>query len=190
MQKYLLLLLLWMGFLQSNGQNISRGGFFGGAGIGFSNNANAEGLGINGTVGFQRAIWNDRLRIVPGISFGAYGNNSIDGVADAFFNSTNLQINLNFDLLKVKSLSILVGSGITANYFTGLIGTGGDPGRNSSEFFNEFNFAFNGLLGLKLNPEKNRIGYELLLLEGSFGNDFSEISVLKFRLTCKVFSSN
>jgi hypothetical protein len=182
----LILLLLLIGYLKSYSQDFSKSSLFVGVGVGSSNNSRAVGLGINGTIGYQRSIWNNRLQAVPSFSFGTYSHKAIDDVPDAFYSSTNLKLNLNFDIFKVKAFSLFVGSGVAANYSSGLIGTGGDTGRNTSEYFNQFNLAVNGLLGLKLNPAKNRIGYELLLIDGSFNNNFSEISILKLRVTMKL----
>ena len=127
--------------------------------------------------------------MVSGISFGAYTNTGTTDVPDAYYNSTNLKMNLNFDILKIKIFSLFIGSGLTANYSSGLIGTGGyPPGRSSSDYFKESNFTFNGMIGLRLNPEQNRIGYELLLLDGSFENKkhFSELTVLRVRIIMKL----
>lgn len=182
----LILILLLLASLKSYSHDFSKRSLFGGIGIGFSDNPRADGLGIHGSIGYQRNLWKDRLRIVPSVTFGTYTSKGIDDVPDAYFTSTNLKLNLNLDVLKIKAFSVFVGSGLTANYSSGLIGTGGDPGRTSSAYFNEFIFAFNGLLGLKLNPVNNRIGYELLLLDGSFGNDFTELSILKARIIVKL----
>ena len=177
-----------LGGMSSYGQDFSKNNLFVGVGIGSSNNSRAHGLGINWSIGYQRDIWKNRLRIVPSTSFGTYTNKRITDVPDAYYNSINLKVNLNFDVLKIKSFALFIGSGLTANYSSGLIGTGGDPGRSSSEYFNESNFTFNGLVGFRLAPPKTRIGYELLLLDGSFENKnyFSELSVLKVRLTMKL----
>ena len=169
-------------------QEFSKSSLLGGIGVGSSNNSRADGLGINWSIGYQRDVWKNRLRIVPYISFGTYTNKGTTDVPDKYYNSTNLKVTLNFDVLKIKAFSLFIGSGLTANYSSGLIGTGGDPGRSSSEYFNESNLTLNGLIGFKLNPTKNRIGYELLLLDGSFENKnyFSELSVLKVRIIMKL----
>lgn len=189
MKKKLLLLAMLLGGMPSYGQDFSKNTLFGGVGIGSSYNSRADGLGINWSIGYQRDIWKNRLRIVPSISFGAYTNKGTTDVPDAYYNSVNLKVNLNFDVIKIKAFSLFIGSGLTANYSSGLIGTGGWPqGRSSSEYFNESNFTFNGLIGFRLAPPKTRIGYELLLLDGSFENKnyFSELSILKVRLMMKL----
>ena len=139
-------------------------------------------------MGYQRDILNNRLRLVPSISFGSYANKGTTDVPDAYYNSINLKVNLNFDILKIKAFSLFIGSGLTANYSSGLIGTGGWSGRSSSDYFNELNFTLNGLIGLRLNPAKKRIRYELLLLDGSFENKnyFSELTVLRTRIIIKL----
>ena len=190
MKKTILILFsVYFGIFKSYSQEFPRNYFFGGIGIGNSANTRADGLGMNWSIGYQRDIWKNRLRIVPSISFGTYTNKGTTDVPDAYYNSTNLKVNLNFDVLKIKTFSLFIGSGLTVNNSSGLIGTGGWPsGRRYSEYFNESSFTFNGLIGLKLNPTKNRIGYELLLLDGSFENkkDFSKLSVLKVRVIMKL----
>ena len=189
MKRKLLLWAILLGGMTSYGQDFSKNSLFVGLGIGSSNNSRADGFGVNGAIGYQRDIWKNRLRIVPSISYGTYTNKGITDVPDIYYNSVSLKMNLNFDIIKIKAFSLFIGSGLTANYSSGLIGTGGwPPGRSSSEYFNESNFTFNGLIGFRLTPPKTRIGYELLLLDGSFENKnyFSELSVLKVRLTMKL----
>jgi opacity protein-like surface antigen len=184
----IILLLVAFGFSKSYSQDFSKSSLFGGIGVGSSNNSRADGLGIKWSIGYQRDIWKNKLRIVPSINFGSYTNIGKRDVPDAYYNSTSLKVNLNFDVLKIESFSLFIGSGVTANYSSGLIGTGGDPGRSSSEYFNESNFTFNGLIGLRLYPVKNRVGYELLLLDGSLESKkhFSELTVLKLRIILKL----
>jgi hypothetical protein len=186
--KQLLLLAILLGGIISYGQDFSKNSLFGGVGIGSSNNSRADGLGINWSIGYQRDVWKNRLRIVPSISFGIYNGNGTRDVPDVYYNSINLKVDLNFDVIKIKTLTLFVGSGLTTNYSSGLIGTGGSPGNSSSEYFNESNFTFNGLMGFRLFPPKSRIGYELLLLDGSFENKnyFSELTVFKVRLIIKL----
>ena len=190
-QSTLILFFIFYGFFKSysQDQDFSKNSLFGGIGIGSSNNSAAGGIGINWSIGYQRDIWKNRLRIVPSISFGTYTNKGTTDVPDAYYNSTNLKMNLNFDVLKIKIFSLFIGSGWTANYSSGLIGTGGyPPGRRFSAYFNESNFTFDGMIGLRLNPAQNRIGYELLLLDGSFENKkhFSELTVLRVRIIMKL----
>ena len=185
----LILLFIFSGFFESYSQDFSKNSLFGGIGIGSSTNSRVDGFGTNWSIGYQRDIWKNRLRIVSGISFGSYTNIGTTDVPDAYYNSTNLKMNLNFDVLKIKTFSLFIGYGLTANYSSGLIGTGGyPPGRSSSDYFDESNFTFNGMIGLRLNPAQNRIGYELLLLDGSLENKnyFSELTVLRIRIIMKL----
>lgn len=186
-----LLLILFFPLLCSfncYSQDFSKNSLLGGVGLGLSNNSKTDGFGINWTIGYQRDIWNNKLRISPCVSFGAYTSKGTDDAPDTYFNSTNMKLNLNFDLFKIKKLSLFIGSGFTINYSSGLLGLGGDPGRDRSSYFDETNFAFNGLIGFRLNPKQNRIAYELLLLDGSFSNKeyFSELTVMRIRIMMKL----
>jgi hypothetical protein len=187
MKKTILFYCLLCGSLSSCCQEFSKSAFFFGVGYCLSENSKTDGLGFNYTIGYQRDIWRNRLRITPSLSFGAY-NGEADDAPDAYFSSTNLKCDVNFDLIKIKTFSLFIGTGLTANYSSGLIGTGGDPGRSTSTYFNETNLALNGLVGLRLNPINHGIRYELALLNASIEtrDDFSEITVLQIRIIVKV----
>ena len=91
--------LLIFGSLKMYSQDFSKNALFVGVGIGASNNSRMDGLGINWSIGYQRDIWKRRLRIIPSLSFGAYTNKGTTDVPDAYYNSTSLKCNLNFDIL-------------------------------------------------------------------------------------------
>lgn len=172
-------LLLILGLSKTYSQEFSKNSIF----IGLSpiarwENSIREGSGINWTLGYQKNIWKNKLRFVPSLSFGNYSSKGIDDGIELNVNSTTLKTSLNFDVLKIKSFSVFIGSGLAVNYSTGL--------SRFSGFFDTTNFAVNGLLGLKINPEHKRFNYELLLADFSSKSDFLELSLLKFRLIMKI----
>lgn len=141
---------------------------------------------------FINDIRNTRFKLVRSIRFGTYTDFLIQDIPQTYFNSINLNVNLNFDLFNVRGFSVFIGSGLTGNFRFGLIGLGGWYERLSSNHLRDFNLAINGLSGFRLNPSKKRIGYELLLFPVSFGlndNSFLELSVVQMRVIIKLFDS-
>jgi hypothetical protein len=144
------------------------------------------GNGFSFGIGYQRNIFsnstNNRLRFVPSLSFGGYRSTHAH-FADAYYSSYNLKTNINFDIIRIKSFSVFLGTGVTLNYMNGYVGTGGypdDPNTTPSRknyYFDDTNFAINGMVGFRLNPKGKRLGYELKLLEfNSVPNRYGNIS--------------
>jgi hypothetical protein len=173
------LILLTLGLSMTYSQEFSKNSIFVGLSpIGRWENSTREGSGINWTIGYQKNIWKNKIRFVPSLSFGNYSSKGIDDATELNANSTTLKTSLNFDILKIKSFSVFIGSGLAVNYSSGL--------SRYSGYFDNTNFAVNGLLGLKINPEHKRFNYELLLADFSSKSDFLELSLLKFRLVMKL----
>ena len=144
--------------------------------------------GVSFGIGYQRNILsnftNNRLRFVPSLNFGSYRSTHAH-YPDAHFSSYNLKTNFNFDLLRIKSFSFFIGTGITLNYMNGYVGTGGYPDdpdnnivRKKNYYFEENNFAINTLFGFRLNPKGKRLGYELKLIDFSIIPD-NNLSILE-----------
>jgi hypothetical protein len=167
-------------------------------GIGVSNHKNTSGgFGMRFGIGYQRDLWRDRLRLVPAFTIGSYNNKGTTDVADAYHNSFNLSTNLYVDLLKYKSVSFILGTGLTANYITGLKGDGGgflfrndslstqNSSSNNGGFFTQTNWGLNINPGFRWSPKNHRIGAEIGLLNGTIGfndADFTELHILEGRL--------
>lgn len=143
-----------------------------GAGIGASMGQNTEGGGIVYAVGYQRELWKDRLRINPNLSIGHYSTKFILDTPDQYFNSMNLEVNLFYDLIKVKAFSLLIGTGALVNNSRGLTGTGGDPGRSSSIYVNDFHFGGYAGGGIRINPSHNRMAFNILPFNLHFGPNY------------------
>ena len=145
-------------------QEFSKNAIYASLGVGFYVNEkgknNLNGVGTHWSMGYQRDIWKNRLRIVPSLTFGTYTHKGITTrYHSAFYNSTSLKCNLNFDIIKIKSFSIFIGLGTAINYSNGL---------TSSAYFNEFLFAYSVQAGLRINSENNRIAYELVAINSRF----------------------
>jgi hypothetical protein len=176
-------LLLFLISLLSFAQERSANALFGSTGLSISDGT-VIGVTLAGGIGYQRTMGRPWLRMVPSLNFASYTNRLTQDVPDAFQNSISLKVNLNADVFTVGSFSVLAGVGLSGNRISGLIGTGGDPGRQRSDYFRRGQLAANGLVGFRLIPPTSRFGYELLVVNASVGGEGygTEVGVLQFRL--------
>ncbi len=175
--------LLFLVSLASSAQERSADALFGSAGLNVSDGTTI-GATLAAGVGYQRTLGKPWLRLVPSLNFATYTNRLTQDVPDAFQNSISLKVNLNVDVFTVGSFSVFAGAGLSGNRTSGLIGTGGDPGRQRSDYFRRGHLAVNGLIGFRLIPPASRFGYELLVINASVGGEGygTEVGVLQFRL--------
>lgn len=184
----LIILLVILSIKLSFAQNLSEKSLTYSLGMGVADNDKTGGLGMTFGLGYQKEVWNDRFRIHPNFSFGIFNNTQTRDAPDAHFSTINLRLDLNYDLLKIKAFSLFIGTGVTVSHSIGLLGTGGrgidGQSRTSSDFFRETNLAGNGLIGLRFNPQKRKMAYELLLLNGTIGIEkvYAELKVFQVRI--------
>jgi hypothetical protein len=98
---------------------------------------------------------------------------------DQHFNSINLESNLFYDLLRVNTFSIVVGTGLILNNSRGLLGTGGkedytEPYQVSSEYFSYYHIGGYLGAGFRINSPYKRTAISIMPLNLHFGNDFLE----------------
>ncbi len=189
--KYLLLSFLLIRLVVVADET-EKNAFFLSNGIGVSNHRNTSGgFGMRFGIGYQRELWRDRLRLVPAFTMGSYNNKGTTDVADAYHNSFNLSTNVYVDVLKYKSVSFILGTGLTANYISGLKGSGGgfssalNTTPNYGGFFTLTNWGLNINPGFRWSPKSHRIGVEIGFLNGTIGfndADFTELHILEGRL--------
>lgn len=166
--------------LYSYGQEVSGKYIKIGYGIGASMGKNTSGSGFVYTLGYQKEIWNDRLRFNPNFSLGQYSAIFLPlDARDQYFNAVNLEANLFFDLLKHESVSLVVGCGALVNHSKGLKGGGGLDFEYEENFRSEYisNFHFAGYLGggIRINHPQKRTAINILPFNVHFGtNDFAE----------------
>ena len=65
---------------------------------------------------FINDIRNTSFKLVRSIRFGTYTDFLIQDIPQTYFNSINLNVNLNFDLFNVRGFSVFIGSGLTGNF--------------------------------------------------------------------------
>lgn len=147
-----------------------------GFGLGASMGFNTDGVGFVYSMGYQREIWKDRLRINPNFSIGHYSSRFIMDARDQYFNSINLETNLYYDLIKIQSFSLVLGCGGLANNSRGLKGTGGDYDGSTAPQASAYisNFHFGGYLGggLRLNSLSKRTAINIMPINLHFGNNY------------------
>jgi hypothetical protein len=194
MRKILLILIISLiAFnIKMFAQPFSNNSFKVGAGIGIMEGLKETGMGTIFSLGYQKSLWKDRLRINPNIMVGGFTPVVITDVRDQYIRITSLGFNGFLDAIKYKSVSIFIGTGGFLNYSRGLLGTGGWPesGNTSSQYF--FKMYYGGYLtgGLRINPPKSRIAYELMPLNFCFGNDQFFIGFFKFGIDIKLNDNN
>jgi len=83
-------------------------------------------MGLIYSVGFQREFGKEnRWRYNPNLIIGGFLPILVFDVPDVFYRITNLSFNVQHDLLRYKSLSLVVSLGTFFNFSRGLIGISG-----------------------------------------------------------------
>jgi len=154
-----------------------------GLGVGLSSGFNTDGWGLLYSVGYQRELGSDRFGLNANFGIGQYTSKMVLDARDQYFNSTNLDLIFFYDLIKIKSFSIVIGGGGFVNNSRGLIGTGGDPESNpsvqqTSEYVS--NYHVGGYLGagFRINVLNERTAVNIIPFNFRFGNNyFAELNV-------------
>jgi hypothetical protein len=174
------LLILLFSYTTANSQSdFSKNSLKFSVGLGFidSYKSNIDGPGTSYTIGYQRNLWKERLRMNPSLGIGFFTNKYTTDIPAAYCNSINLQNNLYIDLVKIRSFSLVAGGGLFLNNLRGIRGrryTGG----SSIEYFSEYTFGGYGGAGIRINPKKKRFAFDLMPINMNFGvKDFTEFAI-------------
>ena len=163
-------------FVQAQEQGFSKNSIKVGIGVGASSGSNTDGFGVVYSLGYQREIWKDRLRVNPNFSIGHYSSQSMLDAPDLYFNSTTLVTNLYFDLIRVKSFSLVLGCGALVNKSKGLKGTGGDFDpevvQQSSEYVSNYHVGGTVAAGFRFNSPNKRTAINIMPITIRFGNNY------------------
>lgn len=97
------------------------------------------------------------------MTFGGFLPIAITDTRDQFYRITSLELNIHYDLIKYKNISIVTSGGGFINYSRGLLGTGGSPeeNNNNSEYFYSLYFGGSASLGLRITPPNSKLAYEI-----------------------------
>jgi len=164
-------------------QNFSKNSLEFGIGAGISEGRRTMGGGGIISVGYQRNLWKDRLRLNPSLTIGHFSSKHILDISDQWFNSFNLETILYFDLVRIRAFSLTLGAGGVVNNIRGLLGTGGDPPpATDSEYVSNWHFGgyFGG--GFRINPKNSPVAIEIMPMNFHVGSDsfmegFAEIGI-------------
>ena len=161
-----------------------------GVGIGFNEGANEEGLGTFSTIGLERSYGKqERIRINANILLGGFTSGGIDDGRENYYRNTSLNVNLNYDLLKYKSVSLFVYSGGFATYSRGMLGSGYSQvtfEQYGSKTFSNLYFGVNLGGGFRINPKNNRCAFEIKPFNLQMGNKESFTFYMLFRVDIKI----
>ncbi|MCP4551656.1 MAG: hypothetical protein GY834_06360 [Bacteroidetes bacterium] len=158
-----------------------------GIGIGASNGHRTTGGGGLLSIGYQRDLWKDRLRLNPNLTFGYFNAKHIQDIRAQWFNSINLEVILYFDIIRLKAFSLTIGAGGVINNTKGLLGTGGyPPSESKSDYISDWHYG--GFLGggLRINPRNSRIVIEIMPLNLHVGLDYYLEGFAKIGLEVKL----
>lgn len=161
-----------------------------GFGVGFNDGYRETGLGTLYSFGYQKSFWKNRIRVSPYLLMGGFTSIGITDTRDQFYRISSLGINGSLDIVKYKSVSLFIGTGAFANYSRGLLGTGGElHGDSDSEYFYKMYYGANGRTGLRIDPKRSRIAFELNPINVYFGTDYFMLAFMQVNLDIKLKSA-
>lgn len=166
------LLILTLFTVKAQENEFTRSSIKTGIGIGFNDGEEESGFGLVYSIGYQKSFGEkERFRINPNLLIGGFSSYTITDTRDQFYRITSLGMNINYDVLRYKSVSLLITAGGFLNYSRGLFGNGGEINTNSSSrYFHKIYFGGNAGIGLRINPPKSRFAYEIKPLNVAIGN--------------------
>ncbi|MBI9033411.1 MAG: hypothetical protein JEZ03_02960 [Bacteroidales bacterium] len=180
MKREIRVLLLSLFFLLSTGNSIysqeaefKRHSINTDIGIGFNEGEREVGYGFLYSLGWQKSIGaKHKLRINPNITFGEFLSFLLIEARDHFYRTSSLGLNLHYDLIRFKSVSIVTTGGGFINYSRGLLGTDNWSSAidNRSEYFNSLYFGANASIGIRIDPNKSKIAYVIRPVNIHYGN--------------------
>ena len=160
-----------------------------GIGIGINEGKREIGNGLIYSIGWQRSFGEkNKLRINPNMTFGGFLPIGITDTRDQFYRITTLGLNIHYDLIKYKAVSIVTTVGGFMNYSRGILGTGGWPeaNNNSSEYFYSLYFGGNASIGLRIDPKNSKLAYEIRPINIHLGNKGFMLGYLMFGIDFKL----
>ena len=189
--KIALLILIIIHF-KTNGQEnkFTRNSIKTGVGIGFNEGADEEGFGTFSTIGFERSYGKrERIRINYNILTGGFTSGAIDDGRESYYRNTSLNVNVNYDCLKYKSVSLFVYSGGFATYSRGMLGSGYSQvtfEQYDSKTFANLYYGVNLGGGFRINPKNNRCAFEIKPFNLQMGNKDSFTFYMLFGVDIKI----
>ncbi len=160
-----------------------------GIGIGINEGKKEIGNGLVYSIGWQKSFGEkNKVRINPNMTFGGFLPIAITDTRDQYYRITSLGINIHYDLIKFRAVSIVTTGGGFINYSRGLLGTGGwpDANNNSSEYFYSLYFGGNASIGLRIDPKNSKLAYEIRPINIHLGNKGFMLGYIMFGIDFKI----
>lgn len=144
----------------------------GGIGISFNGGEKEDGIGLIYSIGWQKSVSkNERLRINPNLIFGGFTSQLFLDASDKFYRVSSFGLNLNYDLIKIKSFSLVTTGGGFVNYSRGLLGNGGrGAGNIRSEYFYSIYFGGNAALAFRFENSSKSKALEIRPMSFQYGS--------------------
>ncbi len=160
-----------------------------GFGFGINEGTKETGTGLLYNIGWNKTIGEkQRLRLNPNVLFGVFSTEISRGIRDQYYRTSSYELNMHYDLIKYKSLSLVGSIGGFMNFSRGLLGTGGDPEATEytkSEYFYSLYFGGNASVAIRINPKNSRIAYEIRPLNIQYGNNRFMLTYFMFGMDFK-----
>jgi hypothetical protein len=167
---YYLTIIFLLIVLHTQGQNKEFGktSLIYGIGIGETEDGTIGGFGglflcgVNQDLGYK-----NRFRLSLLLNLGSYNTKAQDGGYDQAFHSICLGPKVYADVIRYRSISLVLGTGFALNNMAGYI-RDGVRGLTHNSFFNVYNIAAYLGTGIRVNPPNSRLAFELLPLNFYF----------------------
>ena len=142
-------------------------------GYSYNEGAKEEGSGLVYLIGYQRTFNRiNRLKVSGNFMYGSFSSENITDVSQQFYTVKNFSIIGHFDAIRFRQISIVISAGGFVNFTNGLFANNGElQNDDSPDYFNKTYLGINSGIGIKFQNPKNRISYELELLNLEFGNN-------------------
>ncbi|MBC8051489.1 MAG: hypothetical protein H7Y13_00320 [Sphingobacteriaceae bacterium] len=154
-----------------------------------------EGVGFMMSLGYQKSYREGRLRLNPDIIAGSFRPVGLHQ-RDQYYRLTSLGLNVSSDVIKGRSISLFIGTGVSLNYLRGILGAGGPDdksyygGRQPSDYLYKLYYAGNLALGFRFDQKERRVAYQFLPFTGYFGNKNFNLGFARFDVDIKLNSKS
>lgn len=183
----LIILIFCSTFSYGQENEFSRSSLRAGFGLGINDALRETGIGTLYSFGYQRSLWKNRIRVSPYLMTGGFTSIGFTDTRDQFYRVTSLGINGYLDIVKYRSVSLFIGTGVFTNYSRGLLGTGGELHQDSdSEYFCKMYYGVNIGTGFRIAPKRSRMAVELNPINVYFGNDYFTLGFMQVSLDIKL----
>lgn len=147
-----------------------------------------QGFGLPLGIGYQWAMLKDRLRLHTSLTNGSFYPFIITGAPAQFYRTTTVGFYSDLDVLKHRSLSLMLSAGGFVNYSRGNMSSNNYQSQDSRIGFRNFYYGYYVAAGVRIAPRDSRYAYELFIpVGGHFGNkSYLSLQFLRFGVDIKL----